>query len=83
MEARIQLDTQDAVYRAYVAEGVRASVNNTARFAGGFEMQTSFTDLMERYFGKPAKEQSAEEIIESIKTGLGMLGDDAKKEVRE
>lgn len=62
---KIKQDSENEVYRVYVAENLRIIGENTAKSVGGNYMPAKFTEIINPK--PPEKEESAEEVIARIK----------------
>lgn len=73
VEVKLLEAQEKTAYRNYVTESLRCITNNTARFAGGYEIKKSFSELL-----KPQKEdkRTGEEVITQMKEKLRKLGEE-------
>lgn len=69
LEGRYAQYTENLLYRVYITDALQKICENTANFAGGHIMPKRFYDLA---YGKPQKEESAEEIITNIVKKAGL-----------
>ena len=58
------------MYRAYIADAVQIAGANTARFAGGSEIQVRFAEMAYDYHPDT---RTAEEVTEQIRAKLSAL----------
>lgn len=60
---------ENLLYRVYVTDALQKICENTANFAGGHIMKQRYYDAA---YGKPKKEEDAEEIITKIIKAAGL-----------
>lgn len=68
MEARLKTEQRDEAYRIYITDALKAISGSTSKFAGGNYISERYYDLINP---KPKDTRTAEDIINSIKKGLG------------
>lgn len=66
--SRFNMHQRDEVYRIFTTETLKIIAENTAKFAGGKTLKTSYSDLINKNnkSDKKRKEETAEEIIDRI-----------------
>lgn len=69
MQGRHAQYVESLLYRVYVTDALQKICENTANFAGGHIMQQRYYDAA---YGKPKKEEDAEEIITKIIKAAGL-----------
>lgn len=68
-ESRFLTFQREETYRIFVTESLKLIAENTAAFAGGKIIKTSYAEILKNT-SKPVSNESYDEIIARIKKGL-------------
>lgn len=72
---RIKERAKTYAYRYYIADGIKILTSNTAKFAGGSELVSSYREIIDINSERNSdNEKSGEEIIAHMKKKISMLG---------
>jgi len=73
LKAKAEEKSKREAFELYISEALRATTNNTARFAGGVELKQSYMDLIAPKRAK-LETRTGDEIIGQMKERLNKLG---------
>lgn len=68
--ARYKREQEEKVYRVYVTDALKITVENTAKFAGGSYIKARYIDIIEP---KKVDTRTGDEIVEDIIQRAGLV----------
>lgn len=68
--ARYKREQEEKVYRVYVTDALRLTVENTAKFSGGNYIKARYIDVIEP---KKVDNRTGDEIVEDIIKRAGLV----------